>query len=1034
MPVDGSGSIILFVSLAVGPGATLLAQPATLSGRIFDSSQLAVSGATVAVTHQDTHLKRSTQSNDSGIYSLPGLPPGKYDIRLDAAGFASQEQRGVLLETAQQAQIDFTLALGETSQAVTVAGGNGLLQTSDASVSTFVDRNLTDNVPLNGRSFQNLVTIAPGVNLSNAQNSSGQFVVNGLRATANSFSIDGVSAVSTVTGYQSAGGNNGGYNAAGGTNSMVAVDALQEFRILTSSYAPDYGRNPGAQILLVTRSGTNAFHGAIFDYFRNDKLEAADWFVDQAGQRKPPLRLNDFGGVFGGPVVRDRTFVFVSYEGQRLVQPQFAVTAVPSLAARQAAPAAAQPFLDAFPVPNGPNLGNDQTQFSSGYSNPLSTDSTLVKLDQIFTPKLRAFGSFTDAPSAKASRANEGSASLADSEITQFREKSLTAGLSYIFSPVLLTELRINLSSNINASRFTMDTFGGAVVPPNDLLLPGTSAANNFSFVNLGDPNGDLLGGSVGTMDQRQINAVDNTSYVLGTHQLKFGADYRKLLPLVTAGGDQYFEFNGVTGLVENQLDAFHSTIPSRARTEMTNLSFYVLDTWRPSARLALTYGLRWCYNSVPHSLDLNNGNLVPLLGDYATGNVTVGIPGTALWKPQYLNFAPRLGAAWQLRRQPGWETVLRVGGGLYYDTGIADASSQPWVSGYPAAQSTVLLNSSLPVSPEQVQLRPVNLAHPAPGNQFFIFPSDFQAPRVWEWNVALQQAFSKDQTLTAAFVGAAGRKLLYVVAYAEVTANIYPVLYTDNSGRSDFDSLQIQYQRRLIHGLTANMGYTWSHSIDTNSSDTSPNVPTVFEPAPLNRGNSDFDIRHSFHGGFSYSIPGARGADWIKALSSRWGLDGIVTAQTSVPIDVTSRRDFGFGGYDFRPDVEPGVRPWIENPDVAGGMQLNPAAFVVPATATQGDLGRNTLRGFDLVQADLSARRSFRVAEGVNLLFRADMFNALNHPNFANPSGSLGSALFGTSPGTIANSQVGGGAFGLNSVFNIGGPRSAQLSLKLAF
>src|SRR5580658_2284249 len=456
MRIERLYRIASFIGLVVGAGSALRAQQADLSGRIFDGSQLAVPDAIVAVTGLETHLKRSTQSNDSGSYSLPGLPAGKYDITVEAAGFDSQERKGILLEVAQQAQIDFTLDPGQTSQVVTVSGGTDLLQTSDASVSTVVERELTDNLPLNGRSFQNLITLAPGVNLSNAQNSSGQFVVNGLRATMNSFGIDGVSAVSTVTGYQSAGGNNAGYNAAGGTNSMVSVDALQEFRILTSSYAPEYGRTPGAQVLLVTRSGANAFHGAAFDYFRNDKLDAADWFVDQAGQSKPPLRLNDFGGVIGGPVVRDRTFVFVSYEGQRLVQPQFAVTAVPSLAARQAAPAAAQPFLDAFPVPNGPNLGNDQTQFSSGYSNPLSTDSTLVKLDQIFTPKLRAFGSFTDAPSAKASRANEGSASLADSEITQFREKSLTAGLSYIFSPVLLTELRMNLSSNINASHFTM--------------------------------------------------------------------------------------------------------------------------------------------------------------------------------------------------------------------------------------------------------------------------------------------------------------------------------------------------------------------------------------------------------------------------------------------------------------------------------------------------------------------------------------------------------------------------------------------------
>jgi hypothetical protein len=872
------------------------------------------------------------------------------------------------------------------------------------------------------------------VNLSNAQNSNGQFVVSGLRASANSFSVDGVNAVSTVTGYQSAGGNNAGYNAAGGTNSMVSVDALQEFRILTSSYAAEYGRTPGAQVLLLTRSGTNAFHGAAFDYFRNDKLDAADWFVDQAGQNKPPLRLNDFGGVFGGPVVRDKTFFFVSYEGQRLLQPQFAVTAVPSLAARQAAPAAAQPFLNAFPVPNGPDLGNDQAQFSSGYSNPLSTDSTLIKLDQTFSSKLRGFNTFTYAPSASTSRSNSGTASLADSKVAHLRNRSLTAGVTYIFSAVLATDFRINFSDNINALRFTMDTFGGAVVPANDLLLPGTSPVGNYSFVSLGDSSGDLFGGSLGTLEQRQINAVDGTSWVSGAHQLKFGVDYRKLLPLVTAAGDQYFQFDGVTGLVDNQLQAFHSTTPSRARTEMTNLSLYAQDTWRPSSRLTVTYGLRWDFNSVPHDLDANNGNLLPLLGNYATGNVTAGLPGTVLWKPQYTNFAPRVGVSWQLRQQPGWETVFRVGGGLFYDTGIADASSQPWVSGYPAGQATALLNSSLPVSPAQARLPALSFAQPAPGNEFFMYPSDFQAPRVWEWNLALQQALGKDQTLTVSYVGAAGRKLLYVVGYPIVTANIYTVTYTDNSGSSDYDALQVQYERHLSHRVVANMGYTWSHSIDTNSSDTSAYVPGVVEPPSSNRGDSDFDIRQSFHGGFSYNIPAAPGSPRIKALSGGWGMDGIITAQTGLPIDITSRRDIGFGTYDFRPDLVGEVPEWIDNPNVAGGRQLNPAAFVVPSTAVQGDLGRNALRGFNLVQTDLSVRRSFRLIERVSLIFRADMFNAFNHPNFANPVASIGSGLFGISTGTIANSQVGGGAFGLNSIFNAGGPRAVQISLKLQF
>jgi hypothetical protein len=200
------------------------------------------------------------------------------------------------------------------------------------------------------------------------------------------------------------------------------------------------------------------------------------------------------------------------------------------------------------------------------------------------------------------------------------------------------------------------------------------------------------------------------------------------------------------------------------------------------------------------------------------------------------------------------------------------------------------------------------------------MFPANFPAPRVWEWNVALQQALGKDQTLAVSYVGAVGRKLLYVVSYSIVAATIYTVTYTDNSGSSDYNALQVQYERHLSRRLAANMGYTWSHSIDTNSSDTSAFVPGVFEPPSSNRSDSDFDIRQSFHGGLSYAIPAAPGSPWIRALTGGWGMDGIITTQTGLPINITSRRDIGFGTYEFRPDLVGGIPEWIDNPNVAGG------------------------------------------------------------------------------------------------------------------
>lgn len=1007
----------LILILLLAP-ALLPAQNADLSGRVVDRSQLPLVDAAVTVSAQDTGLKRSARTDSLGSYSVPDLAPGQYDIVVAAPGFTPQERHGVVLEIAQKAQLDFTLEVGPAAQTLTVAAGAGQPQTTDASVNTVLSRQLVASLPLNGRTFQNLITLAPGVNYSNARNSNGQFVANGMRASANSFTIDGVNAVGTVTGYQSAGGNNASYNLAGGTNGMAAVDAVEEFRIVTSSFAPEYGRNPGAHVLILTRSGTNQLHGTVFEYFRNDRLDAADWFVNQAAQPNPRLRANDFGGVLGGPVLRNKIFFFVSWESQRLAQPQFAIAAVPSLAARAAAPAAAQPFLNAFPLPNGPALSGGRAQFSAGYSNPLSTDSALMKSDQMLTGNLRSFATFTYAPSARTSRSNNGSASLADSNVQHLRVRSVTAGLTWIANASTVNDFRLNFADSVNQSHFTMDTFGGAVVPANDLLLPGTTPANYFSFVSLGDPGGDLFGGNSGTLNERQINLLDATTLVHGPHQIKFGVDYRLLLPFIAAAGDQYFQFDGVDGLVNNRLDAFHNTAPSRARTEIASLSLYVQDTWRAASSVNLTFGLRWDFNTVPRSLDPNNGNLVPLLGSYAPNNVTVGTPGTPLWKPRYANFAPRLGITWQVAKA----TVLRAGGGLFYDTGIAEASSQPWVTGYPAAPATVLLNSSLPVSPVEARLPALNLSQPPPGSLFFMFKPNLQAPRVWEWNAAIDQAIGSHQSLTVSYVGSLGRKLLYPVAYPEVTANLYAVTFTGDSGRSSYHSLQVQYERRLTRGVAASAGYAWSHSIDTNSSDTAISVPGVYQSPSSNRGDSDFDIRQTLHAGFSWNLPAG------------FGVDGILTSQAALPVNVTVNRNIGFGSYDFRPDLATNVPLWTANPDVAGGRQLNPVALPVPSGNVQGDLGRNSLRGFDLVQLDLSLRRSFRIGEKMRLLFRADLFNALNHPNFANPTPFIGAGFFGVSTSTIANSQVGGGQFGLNSVFNIGGPRAVQLSLRIEF
>src|SRR5580704_12326612 len=440
---------LAFVVLALLAAATLLAQNAELSGLITDPSGLAVPRANVVVQSVDTGATRTVSSNQQGEYSVPALLPGAYNITVEANGFKAVHQNGVVVEVDQRAQLNFALTVGSTTETITVQGIAPLLNSSDASVSTVIGNQFVENLPLNGRSFSSLIDLTPGVVLtvSNVQEQ-GQFSVNGQRPDANYFTVDGVSANLGTSATNLGQGGAGGLpatSAFGGTSNLVSLDALEEFRIITSTFAPEYGRTPGAQISVVTKSGTNAFHGAAFEYLRNDKLGANDWFANANGLARPELRQNDFGGVLGGPIVKDKLFFFGSYEGLRVRQPQVADTYVPSLASRQNAPAAVQPLLNAFPLPNGPNLGNGESGFSASYSDPSTLNSYGIRIDYILSPKVTIFGRYGDAPSNMDQRGGPAYA-YSDVAATKYRFQSLTLGSNQALTPRLTNEFRFNYS------------------------------------------------------------------------------------------------------------------------------------------------------------------------------------------------------------------------------------------------------------------------------------------------------------------------------------------------------------------------------------------------------------------------------------------------------------------------------------------------------------------------------------------------------------------------------------------------------------
>jgi hypothetical protein len=1020
---------------------------ASITGRITDPSKALIVNAKIAAISDGTNVHYATRTNASGEYYLANLSPSSYRIEIEKPGFKKLIKPDVILHVQDALEIDFEMTLGAASETINVEAGAPLVNTDSGTVSTVVDRTFVENLPLNGRSFQTLILLTPGaVATATAFDDQGQFSVNGQRADANYFTVDGVSANFGVTGYlalvQGASGALPALSASGGTNSLVSMDAMQEFRIQTSSFAPEFGRTPGAQISIVTRSGTNNFHGTLFEYLRNNLLDARDWFTNFNSLAKPEERQNDFGGVAGGPVVKDRTFFFFSYEGLRLRQPSTQQTAVPDAASRQQAPAAMRPFLNAFPVANGPELGAGLAQFNAGYSNPSTLDAYSIRVDEIINPKLTLFGRYNYSPSELDQRGPlfGTSSVLSVKESLPSSVQTVTAGLTALITPGISNEVRANYSNHRINLKFAMDDFGGAALLPDSLVFPaGYSSANGlFQALILGA--GEYALGVEGVNEQRQVNLVDNLSLTRAGHQLKFGVDYRWLAPFASpVSYSQFAEFSGVTATPGGALSGtalFASSAAHQGDALLSqNFSLYGQDTWKITPRLTLTYGVRWDVNPPLKGKNAANDPFtVTGLNNPAT--MALAPRGTPLYQTTYGNVVPRLGLAFQLGRRPNWGATLRAGFGIFYDLGQGSLGG---VSSYfPYLANKILpAPAPFPLSPQDVAPPPITVNLPV--TTMVAADPHLKLPRTYQWNIALEQSLGSSQGLSLTYIGAIGRDLLRPTVLFNVNPNFQFVGLTDNSATSDYHALQLKFQRRLARGLEALASYTFSHSIDSASTDafaTYLNTPGAFARPNIDRGNSDFDIRHAFTAALTYNLPVPGSQKAVHTILGGWSLDGFVLARSAPPVDVVGAPSVAGGTEIFlRPNVNPGVPLELYGTGYPGGKIFNKAAFTASPTGRQGNFGRNVLRGFGASQADVAFQRIFRVTEKVGLRFRAEFFNFFNHPNFGSPNNSLPSPLFGRSTQTLANSLGSGGVNGgFNPLYQIGGPRSIQLALKLQF
>jgi hypothetical protein len=992
---------------------------------VTDPTGAPVAGAEIVVVNDVTRVQYPGKTNDEGIYLVSNLPPGPYRIQVAKPGFKTIIKPDVILNVQDALDFNFALPLGSVMEVITIQGGAPLVMTESASVGTVIDRQFVGNLPLNGRSFNTLLQLTPGAVIApSSPTSPGQFSISGQRTSSNDFTVDGVSAnfgvASTAVLGASGTGNAQAFSAIGGTSSLVSVEALQEFRVETSSFSPEFGHMPGGHVLLTTLSGTNDWHGGLYDYFRNDALDANDWFANRAGKERAPERHNDFGGFLGGPIRKEKTFVFLSYEGARLRLPLTSILIVPSLAARSAAPAGVASVLNSYPFPNGPISADGETaQFTGVASNSATMNAGSVRIDHHFSDRFTLFGRYNQAPSNFIDLGQ----SPNDPQTTTVDTRTLTLGFDMSLTPQLANSLRGNYSRQRSSGSYQLTSAAGST-PYDPTVVLGSLAPQDSNLIFGTFDTSFLIVGPTATNRNTQFELADDFSVSRGKHQLKLGVDGRAYY-LETRQPQHTIEYlsfslTGLSSSSSADIFAAITSVPSKLLTR--SFSLYGQDTWKATSRLTFTYGLRWEFSPAPSA----RGNTV--LAGWKNVNdpasIALAPAGTPVWESKYTNFAPRAGLAWSLTGNR--DLVLRVGAGIFYDLGVGAAANLS--SGFPNSALVIQFGVPIPVGDITPRLPVISENPPYQGIVNAISP-DLKLPRSYQWNVAIEKSFLDTQAVTLTYVGQAGRDQLRTEGLGMPNANFTGTFYlTNNSASSDYQALQVQYRRPLAHRVQALLSYTLSHSLDNASNDTIDFVSSSVISAVNDRASSDFDVRHSISGALSIEIRGPSKSKLLNTFFGNWSLDSVAVVRTGLPFN--GQVQSAVEGSQRRPNRDFSQPVWFYGSNFPGGRSLNVAAFSVPPDGVQGSEGRNDIRGFGLTQVDLSLAKKFALTDRVGLQFRTDAFNVLNHPSFTNPLGLVDASPIYLSSRSMLNQGLGG----LNPLFQEGGPRSLQLSLKLTF
>ena len=1023
---------LIFLIVALLLPNLLLAQSfrGSIRGQVVDPNGNAIVGAKISAKNSGTGQVRETVTGEDGAYVLAELPAGEYVVVAEYAGLSPVGQN-VIVNVGSDTSANFDLTRVEKRlEELTVTEESPVIDTTRDVLNEVVDQKLVEELPLNGRDFGKLVALSPGATVdpsgvAGTQGGFGQFNINGNRDRSNNYMLDGTDNNDPFF-------NNSALNQTGiggAPASLLPIDAIQEFN-LQSQFGAEYGRNSGSVVNIVTRSGTNTLHGSAFEFFRNSALDARNYFNSDA--QKSVFQNSNFGASIGGPIVKDKTFFFGAYEGQRERVGSDFLLLVPTQTQIQEARTIAgaingttsnpiiNPGLDAilafYPKSNTSEIPGVVRDTNNG-------NNFIAKIDENLTNTELLTGRYAFSQSYQIFPFGSPGGYGTGSRLPQFAQTSPTR--VQVVSVSLLSSLS---PSKINEVRFGYSRYRTSFSSL-DADFDPSSVGLNFGTGKLGLPEFDFTNienlGATGFSVPRgrtsqTFQILDNFTWLKGRHTFKFGGEFRRAA--ISNFNDNLergiFEFtagvglstdpvvdalaNFYTGGSQDTTDCCTSVSVDTGNTQRTTynngFSFFAQDDYRMSSKFTLNYGLRWEYFG-PLS---EKNNLLSNLGQ--DGNLAmVGTDGlNGLYKRDLHDFGPRLGFAWQVAKN----TVVRAGYGIYYDYVPQDILIANFTTSAGVATNPIGPKAILPLNFDPTAFNGTNPTADAPimngiaaaPYSIFVTPQNFHSPYTQNWNFNVQQKLVEKASFEARYVGSKGTHLVRLTDLNEPNAN--SVSPNPNYGAMDeltpsssssYNALQAIGRVQNVHGISGFAAYVWSKSID-DASDGIDFVPGAAFPQdpgnlPAERGPSLFDTRDRFTAAINYELPSSGSR---PRLGSGWELNSIVTIQSGRPIPIANSTDTsGRFYFNQRPNVVPGVNPILPNWTPSTGY-LNPLAFIQPAYGTFGDLGRDSIFGPGYANVDFSITKNTRLTERLNLQLRVEFFNIFNHPNFALPANTI--------------------------------------------